>query len=585
LNDNGRPAYELSTNESVNDFSKLVHLITILNNTSSASLADSLESVIEISEVLKYFAMNIMFGSWDDYWSLMNNYYLYHEPAKDIFHIIPYDYDNTYGIDWSNINWTNTNPYNYPKVVGGYRPLAERLMQNLQYRNLYTHFLEFYRTNVYNLSNWNNRIDSLRIMITQPALDDSFRTLDYGFNDGDFFNSYSETSYNNLHVKYGLKQFVNLRNASLPTKLSYQTAKPIAYIIDYEPKNPQANDSIRVYVSAFDNNGLSEVSIYYSENGSSNTEVYPMNFSPIPNTKKVEDADRWKGVIPPLGANSAGKFFVFVKDNQNQSQFYPRKKAIEIRTPQIVLSGIVINELMADNSNTIADPDGDYDDWIEIFNPTSLPILLTGKYLTDKKDNLTKYKFTQPNLVLAPNQFLLIWCDEQQSQTGIHTNFKLSKSGEYIALIEDDGISIIDSISFGQQTTDISFGRKPDASNNWMQLNPTPGYSNTISSVNDEIFLSEFSLNAYPNPFNPTTTISYSIPSSSNVKTSNVLIKIFDLLGKEVVTIVNEDKSAGYYEVNWNSENNLGLKVSSGIYLVRIQVNQQYKNLKLMLLK
>ncbi|HEX9252003.1 MAG TPA: CotH kinase family protein, partial [Ignavibacteriaceae bacterium] len=379
LNNNGRQAYELTTNEAQGDFSKLVRLITLLNNTPSGSLADSLESVIEVPGVLKYFAMNILVGEWDDYWSLMNNYYLYHDPTNDIFTLIPYDYDNTYGIDWFNINWANANPYNFPKVASGYRPLAERLMQNAQYRNLYTHFLEFFRNNVYMLSNWENRIDSLKQMITTSALNDSFRTLDYGFDANDFFNSYSATGYNNQHVKYGLKQFVNLRNSSLPAQLSYLPAEPIAYKIDYEPKNPSANDSIHVYASVFDNNGLNEVSIYFQETGSSSTEIYQMNFSPVSNTKKVEEADRWVGVIPPLGAGKTGKFFVYVKDTQNEFQFYPRKKAIEIKTQQIISNDIVINEFMADNAATITDPSGEYDDWIELYNPTSDPIVLTGR--------------------------------------------------------------------------------------------------------------------------------------------------------------------------------------------------------------
>ena len=76
---------------------------------------------------------------------------------------------------------------------------------------------------------------------------------------------------------------------------------------------------------------------------------------------------------------------------------------------------------MADNGITIADPNGEYDDWIELYNPTSSPINLTGRYLTDKKDNLIKYQFTQPNLFLNPNEYLVIWCDEQQEQQGIHT--------------------------------------------------------------------------------------------------------------------------------------------------------------------
>ena len=588
LIDNGRPVYELKTNEEIGDYSKLANFISILNNTPAPSLPDSLESIFKVPEVLKYFAMNILMGSWDDYWSLMNNYYLYHEPVTDLIQLIPYDYDNSYGIDWFNIDWTNANPYNFPKVVGGFRPLAELLMQNAQYRNLYTHFLEFYRTNVYALPLWESHIDSLKQLISSSAVADTFRTIDYGFDVNDFNNSYSATGYNNQHVKYGLKEFVNLRNASLPAQLSYQSAKPITYEIYYEPKNPGPNDSIFIYASAFDNDGLSEVSIYYQEVGMTNTEIYPMTFSPISNSKKVEDADKWAGIIPPLGVGKTGRFFIYVKDTQNQFQFYPRKSAIEIRTPQISTDAIVINEFMADNDNIIPDPNGDFDDWIELYNPTTAVIELTGKYLTDKDDNLTKWQFTEPNLVINPNEYLLIWCDQDSGQIGIHTNFALSANGEFIALVDSDGVTIIDSISFGPQATDISFGRFPDATNNWSTMFPTPGATNNITSIDDdELIPTEFSLSAYPNPFNPSTSIRYTIPNvaMNEVKGSRVILNIYDVLGNKVATLVNENQSTGTYEVVWDGKNNFGNKVSSGIYIVRINANQQYKNFKLMLLK
>ena len=70
--------------------------------------------------------MDILVGSWDDYWSLMNNYYLYHDPAEDKFHWIPYDYDNTFGVDWFDVDWSNSNPYNFPMVV----PVHARLQQD-----------------------------------------------------------------------------------------------------------------------------------------------------------------------------------------------------------------------------------------------------------------------------------------------------------------------------------------------------------------------------------------------------------------------------------------------------------------------
>ena len=64
-----------------------------------------------------------------------------------------------------------------------------------------------------------------------------------------------------------------------------------------------------------------------------------------------------------------------------------------------------------------------------------------------------------------------------------------------------------------------------------------------------------------------------------------VTLKVYDILGNEVATLINEEKPAGTYEVIWNGKNSSGNNVSSGIYFVRVQVNQQFENLKLMLLK
>jgi len=579
LNQDGRPAYELTTNESIGDFSKLVKLITLINNTPISQLSDSIESFLDVPGVLKYFAMNILTGSWDDYWSLMNNYYLYHHPIEDKFYLIPYDYDNTYGIDWFNINWSNANPYNFPKVASGARPLAERLLQVPEYRNLYTRFLQFFREKVYLLNNWNVRIDSIRQMITNSAMLDTFRTKDYGFTTNDFFNSYSESGYSNQHVKFGLKQFVNLRNQSLLNQLNFVSAPPLIYKIDYSPKIPKSTDTIFVTVSGFSYNGLSEVSIHYTSNGSTSAQIFPMTFSPITGSKKVEDNDRWTGFIPPLGNSTGGKFRIFIKDLLHNSKFFPRKDGIELRVVTQSGAGLVINEFLADNT-TIPDPSGDFDDYIELFNPTPNPVLLTGKYLTDKKTNLKKWRFTQPNLVLAPNQFLIIWCDEQQSQPGIHTNFKLSKDGEFIALTENDGITVIDSLSFGPQKQDTSYSRIPDGNSNWLFTNPTPGNPNVVVSNRDDLITHDYSLTAFPNPFNPSTTIRYSLPHSTNIS-----IKIFDVLGNEVKLIEEGEKESGKHDVIWNGINNSNQNVSSGIYLITLKTDRNFLTQKVILLR
>jgi FlgD Ig-like domain len=88
-------------------------------------------------------------------------------------------------------------------------------------------------------------------------------------------------------------------------------------------------------------------------------------------------------------------------------------------------------------------------------------------------------------------------------------------------------------------------------------------YSNSLEVILDTPLKSE-ALQNYPNPFNPSTTISYKIQSQCRTT-----INIYDLLGKVVATLVNEEKQAGKYEVVWNGKDNSGKKLTSGIYFYR----------------
>ncbi|MFC1477823.1 T9SS type A sorting domain-containing protein, partial [candidate division KSB1 bacterium] len=82
----------------------------------------------------------------------------------------------------------------------------------------------------------------------------------------------------------------------------------------------------------------------------------------------------------------------------------------------------------------------------------------------------------------------------------------------------------------------------------------------------DKIIPETFSLKQnYPNPFNPSTTITYDLP-----KPEKVLLKIYDILGREIRTIVNSEKPAGSHAVIWNGRDNYGMQVASGMYIYRI---------------
>jgi hypothetical protein len=143
-------------------------------------------------------------------------------------------------------------------------------------------------------------------------------------------------------------------------------------------------------------------------------------------------------------------------------------------------TSVVINEFMASNLSTLADPQGQFDDWIEIHNITDQDIDLTGLYLTDEPNNPRKWPF--PAGTLIPSEgFLIVWADEDGlASPGLHANFRLAASGEQILLIDTDARlnAVLDSITFGPQTTDVSHGRSHFNADVWMPMTPTPGTGN-----------------------------------------------------------------------------------------------------------
>ena len=100
-----------------------------------------------------------------------------------------------------------------------------------------------------------------------------------------------------------------------------------------------------------------------------------------------------------------------------------------------------------------------------------------------------------------------------------------------------------------------------------------------ITGVDEEILSllpSDYKLSQnYPNPFNPSTKIKYSVP-----QTSQVQVKIFDVLGNEIETLVNEEKLAGTYEITWYAES-----LPSGVYFYRLQVGDFVETKKMLLMK
>jgi hypothetical protein len=137
---------------------------------------------------------------------------------------------------------------------------------------------------------------------------------------------------------------------------------------------------------------------------------------------------------------------------------------------------LLINEFMASNTGVFVDPDYDQSaDWIEIYNAGSSSVQLNGYYITDNLGDKTKWQI-KSNATIQAGQYLIIWADGNNA--GLHTNFKLTATGEELAIISPLEV-VIDSIVFGNQEPNISMGRKTDGSSEWAYFTePTPGASN-----------------------------------------------------------------------------------------------------------
>jgi len=140
------------------------------------------------------------------------------------------------------------------------------------------------------------------------------------------------------------------------------------------------------------------------------------------------------------------------------------------------LGTLFINEVMPSNTSACADPFGEFDDWIELYNAGPTDLDLTGFYVSD--DMTQPMRLALPaGLTVPAGGFRLLWADEQVQ--GIdHLLFKLEAKGEMFLISAPDG-TLVDSITFGMATTDVSFARLPDGSGDFASCaHSTCGASN-----------------------------------------------------------------------------------------------------------
>lgn len=220
----GGRAYELQTNETKDDYTDLVNLVTQLNKPADVQFETEIGKLINVDEFIKAFAIDVATGNWDNYMFNKNNYFLYHNQKTGKFEFISYDCDNTIGVDWIGKDWATRNCLNWWHETEP-RPLASKLLAIPSFQKIYKLYLDSIARFIINPDSIFSHVDDLKNLVSEAALTDVYRTLDYGYTMSDFYNGFSQRI--DGHTPYGIKPF-------LTTRLQYilQQIHPLGIVHD-----------------------------------------------------------------------------------------------------------------------------------------------------------------------------------------------------------------------------------------------------------------------------------------------------------------------------------------------------------------
>ncbi|HEX04709.1 MAG TPA: T9SS type A sorting domain-containing protein [Bacteroidetes bacterium] len=538
---------------------EMVNLCDTLNN-----YTQSVEDILNVDRALWHLAFHNVLLSLDSPINTPHNFYLYRADNQQ-FNYIFWDLNMTFGT----YNRSGPGPGNeftiqelqvldpFHNMQNPQFPILEKLLANQDNRKKYiAHMRTILEENFAN--GWyETRAYELQDIIDDYVLADENKL--YSFND---FLQNVENQTGNIP---GIVQLMEVRTEFLLNHAAFAN-QPEIFQVNTSPEIIPPNSTLWITADVEDAYG---VTLAFRHQRGDRFETINMYDDGEHNDGTAND-----GIFgTSLEVNTQDVQYYVYAQNNDAGVFAPARAAYEYYTIDVIddLSDVVINEFLAINDAVVADQDGEFDDWVELYNTGGEDVPLLGCFLTDDETNLFRWAF--PDTSIAAHDYLIIWVDDDQDQEGLHTTFNLSGAGESVILVDQNG-DIIDAIDYGQQDTDISLGRYPNGTGPFLQMTPTFSAENVNGIVGvqerDTEIPGDISLSQnYPNPFNASTTIQYELRQAGQVK-----IQIINVLGEEVVTLVDTRATGGKHSIVWNGRDSFGQPVSSGVYLSVLQARE-----------
>ena len=556
------PYYKI---ESDYGWSDLFELIQTLNEEPENS-----EQILNVNRTLWMHAINYVLLNLDSYIAYSQNYYLYFD-NNHRFNPIIWDLNMSFG------SFRNSDAINYfglsinqikeldplQHLNSPYRPLISNLIQDESYRKMFlAHMLTILE------ENFSNEEYKIRGQAVQNLIDIHVQ------NDTNKFYSYEDFQ-NNLESEVGgtggmdvFPGIVDLMESRLEYLMNYtgfQFAPNISNI-NHLPLNPISNETITI-TSEVENANL--VMLFFRSDEFGLFQKIEMFDDGNHNDGNV--GDNVYGAIVQVGKNNS-EYYIYA-ENDEAGKFSPRRAEYELYkiANSYLETGLVINEFLSDNESVIPDQEGEFDDWIELYNNGDSEIELNDYFLSDMNSDLTLWAF--PDTSIKPNEYLIIWADNDE-QSGLHANFQLSSSGDAIYLINSDTI-IIDGIQFGSQPQDTSTGRFPNGTGDFMIMPTTFSAENFVFEGVDELYKS-LNVNVYPNPAKEKVFIEIENIGNESYEMQLMNIEGCILYRKNIL----ENSNPSPKQIEEIDISNF----SRGIYIIKIQSNKLLFTKKLLIL-
>ncbi|MGA4578708.1 lamin tail domain-containing protein [Limisphaera sp. VF-2] len=423
------------TNNSENDWSDLLTLLRILG-TNDLLTADAVRSVIHWEQWMTYFAVMALLDNRET--SLYNGYnddYVLYAGASDRrFRLMYYDLDTILGqgnhpgsptLDF--LQWTRDADL----------PALQRLWSLPETPALFYHTLDRLLRTAFSQAEFDLTVDqTLRDFVPGPVRD-------------------------------ALKQWMAARRSHLAAQIAphLQTNPPLPRArISGEPRSPTPLTTATLHVG-----GSNVVAYRFRLNGGVWSDPQPVEQAIVLTDLAHGSTNR----VEVLGADAQGRW-------QAESEPTPSASWVVLTN----WPGVRINEVLANNRAAVAH-EGTYPDAIELYNETAQPVDLSGMRLTDNP--ATPGKFTFPaGTVLAPHSYLVLWANNPDGTSGLHTGFALNQDGEGVYLFDrpSRGGALLDQVTFGLQLPDLSIGRIGNTGE-FVLTQPTLGGTNMVQPLGD----------------------------------------------------------------------------------------------------